>query len=123
MPMSFARRPEAWLRDHWRQTGHRDRTAAASAVVPSHPIWSATNGGGGVIVAEEIQPLANSGVHIFSPEDGQKLGLAGMINQLINGPDTKLAADTLLSGGRQADLGPRHHLPPGGPPSSTAFKN
>src|SRR5690606_17054087 len=34
-------------------------------------------GGGGVIVPEEIQRLRASGVHIFSPEDGQRLGLAG----------------------------------------------
>nr|WP_062984430.1 fused isobutyryl-CoA mutase/GTPase IcmF [Nocardia salmonicida] len=40
-------------------------------------------GGGGVIVAEEIERLAASGVRIFSPEDGQRLGLPGMINELI----------------------------------------
>ncbi|HQH06729.1 MAG TPA: cobalamin-dependent protein, partial [Phycicoccus sp.] len=39
-------------------------------------------GGGGVIVADEIDRLKKSGVHIFSPEDGQKLGLVGMINQV-----------------------------------------
>ncbi len=40
-------------------------------------------GGGGVIVPEEITRLREAGVHIFSPEDGQRLGLAGMINELI----------------------------------------
>ena len=37
-------------------------------------------GGGGVIVPDEIERLRASGVTIFSPEDGQRLGLAGMIN-------------------------------------------
>ncbi len=40
-------------------------------------------GGGGVIVRDEVQRLAKSGVLIFSPEDGQKLGLAGMVNRII----------------------------------------
>src|SRR5881397_746957 len=33
-------------------------------------------GGGGVIVPQEIERLRASGVRIFSPEDGQRLGLA-----------------------------------------------
>src|SRR5262245_4861701 len=33
-------------------------------------------GGGGVIVPDEIALLATRGVRIFSPEDGQRLGLA-----------------------------------------------
>ena len=37
-------------------------------------------GGGGVIVPAEVERLAAAGVRIFSPEDGQQLGLAGMIN-------------------------------------------
>jgi methylmalonyl-CoA mutase len=49
-------------------------------------------GGGGVIVPAEIQRLADAGVRIFSPEDGQRLGLAGMINELIRDCDTDLAA-------------------------------
>ncbi len=40
-------------------------------------------GGGGVIVPEEIALLASRGVTIFSPEDGQRLGLPGMINTII----------------------------------------
>ena len=40
-------------------------------------------GGGGVIVPEEIARLRESGVTIFSPEDGQRLGLAGMINTVV----------------------------------------
>src|SRR6186713_2986301 len=36
-------------------------------------------GGGGVIVAEEIDRLARCGVRIFSPTDGQRLGLEAMV--------------------------------------------
>ncbi|MGW6898930.1 fused isobutyryl-CoA mutase/GTPase IcmF [Streptomyces sp. NPDC054919] len=65
-------------------------------------------GGGGVIVPEEIERLARSGVHIFSPEDGQRLGLAGMINALIKTCDVSLwhkepaEADRVLAGDRSA---------------------
>ncbi|MGX4688095.1 fused isobutyryl-CoA mutase/GTPase IcmF [Streptomyces sp. JNUCC 63] len=47
-------------------------------------------GGGGVIVPEEIARLARAGVRIFSPEDGQRLGLAGMINSMVEACDTDL---------------------------------
>ncbi|MEM1244060.1 MAG: fused isobutyryl-CoA mutase/GTPase IcmF [Pseudomonadota bacterium] len=41
-------------------------------------------GGGGVITSEEIQLLEDYGVErIYSPEDGQKLGLKGMIQDVI----------------------------------------
>ncbi len=40
-------------------------------------------GGGGVIVPSEIRALAEKGVRIFSPEDGQKMGLAGMIGEMV----------------------------------------
>ncbi|MFQ5654426.1 MAG: fused isobutyryl-CoA mutase/GTPase IcmF [Planctomycetota bacterium] len=41
-------------------------------------------GGGGVIVPEEIEALRSSGVaHIYSPEDGRRLGLDGMIADMI----------------------------------------
>ena len=40
-------------------------------------------GGGGVIVPEEIARLRASGVTIFSPEDGQRMGLAGMVNSVV----------------------------------------
>jgi isobutyryl-CoA mutase len=49
-------------------------------------------GGGGVIVPAEIERLAARGVHIFSPEDGQRLGLAGMINGVVAACDVDLAA-------------------------------
>ncbi len=47
-------------------------------------------GGGGVIVPEEIARLRESGVTIFSPEDGQRLGLPGMINTLVRECDVDL---------------------------------
>jgi isobutyryl-CoA mutase len=50
-------------------------------------------GGGGVIVPEEIALLAERGVKIFAPEDGQRLGLPGMINELIAACDVDLCAD------------------------------
>ncbi len=61
-------------------------------------------GGGGVIVHDEVARLARSGVRIFSPEDGQRLGLVGMINQIVRECDTDVwdvaAADldAVLSG-------------------------
>ncbi len=65
-------------------------------------------GGGGVIVADEIERLRQAGVTIFSPEDGQRLGLAGMINQIVRVCDTDLwgaapsAMDAVLTGDRAA---------------------
>ncbi len=50
-------------------------------------------GGGGVIVQREIDLLHSRGVaRIFSPEDGQRLGLPGMINTMIAECDVDLAA-------------------------------
>ncbi len=41
-------------------------------------------GGGGVIVPEEIKELEAYGVtKIYSPEDGARLGLQGMINHMV----------------------------------------
>ncbi|RYX96101.1 MAG: methylmalonyl-CoA mutase [Comamonadaceae bacterium] len=41
-------------------------------------------GGGGVIVPPEIRELHDYGVtRIYSPEDGQKMGLAGMIGEMV----------------------------------------
>src|SRR4051812_26824384 len=41
-------------------------------------------GGGGVIVAAEIKALHDYGVaRIYSPEDGQRMGLQGMINDML----------------------------------------
>jgi methylmalonyl-CoA mutase len=55
-------------------------------------------GGGGVIVPAEIKELHDYGVtRIFSPEDGQKLGLQGMINEIVAACDTELAIDFPVS--------------------------
>ncbi|MBP2369662.1 fused isobutyryl-CoA mutase/GTPase IcmF [Pseudonocardia parietis] len=57
-------------------------------------------GGGGVIVPEEIELLHSRGVaRIFSPEDGQKLGLPGMINIMIRECDTDLTEQEASAGG------------------------
>jgi methylmalonyl-CoA mutase len=51
-------------------------------------------GGGGVIVPEEIRRLQAHGVaRIFSPEDGQRLGLDGMIRQMLEECATRPPAD------------------------------
>ncbi len=49
-------------------------------------------GGGGVIVPSEIAELQAYGVtRIYSPEDGQKMGLAGMIGEMVMRCDHDLA--------------------------------
>src|SRR3954469_21697561 len=92
-------------------------------------------GGGGVIVPREIALLHERGVaRIFSPEDGQRLGLPGMINVMVRECDVDLAATapasfdglhtrdpstlartlTLAEAGRLPeglDLTPRHPVP------------
>ena len=41
-------------------------------------------GGGGVILPEEIKALEKYGItRIYSPDDGRKMGLQGMINDMI----------------------------------------
>ncbi len=47
-------------------------------------------GGGGVIVPSEIAELAAHGVRIYSPEDGQRMGLAGMIGDMMKQCDVSL---------------------------------
>ncbi len=54
-------------------------------------------GGGGVIVSPEIKALASVGVRIFSPEDGQKMGLAGMIGEMVMRCDIDLATQAPTS--------------------------
>jgi isobutyryl-CoA mutase len=49
-------------------------------------------GGGGVIIPEEIRDLAQHGVRIFSPEDGQRMGLAGMIGEMVMTCDRDMSA-------------------------------
>jgi isobutyryl-CoA mutase len=69
-------------------------------------------GGGGVIVPAEIDALHAYGVaRIFSPEDGQKLGLQGMINEIVAAADVDLtrrmpaSIDALRNGDRFARAG------------------
>jgi methylmalonyl-CoA mutase len=50
-------------------------------------------GGGGVIVPPEIRELQDYGVtRIYSPEDGQRMGLAGMIGEMVMRCDQDLTA-------------------------------
>jgi methylmalonyl-CoA mutase len=68
-------------------------------------------GGGGVIVAAEIRELMAYGVtRLYSPEDGAKLGLQGMIDDVIRSSDYDLcklapaeadAVEALRSGNRR----------------------
>ena len=68
-------------------------------------------GGGGVIVASEIKELMDYGVtRLYSPEDGAKLGLQGMIDDVIRtsdydlcklAPNEATALESLQSGDRR----------------------
>src|SRR3954468_14030876 len=50
-------------------------------------------GGGGVIVPDEIADLHAYGVtRIYSPEDGQQMGLQGMINDMLQKCDVDITA-------------------------------
>ena len=62
-------------------------------------------GGGGVIVPEELSELQDYGVsRIYTPENGQSMGLQGMINEVVEIADIDLApfapqeADAVLTG-------------------------
>lgn len=66
-------------------------------------------GGGGVIVPDEIRELQDYGVaRIYSPEDGQRMGLVGMIGDIVRRCDFDLTAhapaslDSLQAGDRRA---------------------
>ncbi len=67
-------------------------------------------GGGGVIVPEEIRELQSYGVaRIYAPEDGQKLGLQGIIDDMLRRADADLAKAlpkdlTLLDSGNHGTL-------------------
>jgi methylmalonyl-CoA mutase len=51
-------------------------------------------GGGGVIVPEEAAELEQYGVaKIYTPEDGRRLGLQGIINHFVEGLDDPLGPD------------------------------
>jgi methylmalonyl-CoA mutase len=69
-------------------------------------------GGGGVIVPSEIEELHAYGVtKIFSPEDGQRMGLVGMIQWMVQQCDIDLSqySPTSLASLREgADIAARH---------------
>ena len=85
-------------------------------------------GGGGVIVPDEIKELERYGVtKIFSPEDGARLGLQGMINLLVQAldfptvgegelplegltPDNKRLVASLISAAESAKVRENGHL-------------
>lgn len=51
-------------------------------------------GGGGVILPEEIEELHNYGItRIYSPDDGRKMGLQGMINDVVKKSDFPTGKD------------------------------
>jgi len=51
-------------------------------------------GGGGVIVPAEMKELHDYGVaRLFSPEDGQRMGLVGMISEIVSAADVDLSAE------------------------------
>ncbi|MBK9783839.1 MAG: cobalamin-dependent protein [Betaproteobacteria bacterium] len=55
-------------------------------------------GGGGVIVPSEIKELHEYGVtRIYAPEDGVKMGLQGMINDLVQQSDFDVGASGVLA--------------------------
>jgi methylmalonyl-CoA mutase len=69
-------------------------------------------GGGGVIVPAEIKELMDYGVtYIYSPEDGQRLGLQGMISDMIQRslPQRADGGAALLRALGQSDRFSAHH--------------
>ncbi|SDG94592.1 MULTISPECIES: fused isobutyryl-CoA mutase/GTPase IcmF [unclassified Duganella] len=71
-------------------------------------------GGGGVIVPHEIEELHAYGVtRIFSPEDGQRMGLVGMIQWMVQQCDIDLSqySPTSLAPLREGDDIATHHRP------------
>ncbi len=60
-------------------------------------------GGGGVIVPDEIAEIEGYGVRkIFSPEDGRRMGLQGMINLMLEECDFALERDIAAETSRLA---------------------
>lgn len=57
-------------------------------------------GGGGTILPQEIQELHNYGItRIYSPDDGRKLGLEGMIEDVIRQCDFPVNGNLPIAGG------------------------
>lgn len=68
-------------------------------------------GGGGVIVPSEIEELHAYGVaRIFSPEDGQRMGLVGMIRSMLEACDIDLSpyAPTTIEALQAGAIAERH---------------
>ena len=68
-------------------------------------------GGGGVIVPSEIEELHAYGVaRIFSPEDGQRMGLVGMIRSMLEACDVDLSpyAPTTIEALQAGPIAERH---------------
>ncbi|MCF8043497.1 MAG: cobalamin-dependent protein [Desulfarculaceae bacterium] len=64
-------------------------------------------GGGGVIVPEEIKELTDYGVtRIYSPADGQRMGLQGIINDMVRQMDEMAGQE--IEPPDLADLNPEH---------------
>src|SRR5690606_12069508 len=65
-------------------------------------------GGGGVIIPREIKELEEYGIaKIFSPEDGRKMGLQGMINYMLKECDFSTVPENpadYLEGLKQGDI-------------------
>ena len=67
-------------------------------------------GGGGVIVPDEIQLLQNYGVcKIYSPEDGARMGLQGMINDMIQKMDFSTTDNFQLESIDWSTFTPKNH--------------
>ena len=66
-------------------------------------------GGGGVIVPEEIDALHEYGIaRIYSPEDGRRMGLVGMIDHMLEMVDQNLLVTENLNANRLREG--HHHL-------------
>jgi len=62
-------------------------------------------GGGGVIVPEEIRGLHDYGIErVYSPEDGRRLGLVGLIDDLLQRSDQDIATWSRRSEGALASI-------------------
>ena len=89
-------------------------------------------GGGGVIVPAEIRELHDYGVaRIFTPEDGQRLGLQGMINEIVAACDVRprqgaarraVGADRRRRARADALARTAHHRPRGGDGAAAAAR-
>ena len=72
------------------QGGHMEFFSYVRSLLDAHGASDVRifGGGGGVIVPREIKALESSGItKIYSPEDGQRLGLGGIIGHLLKSSD------------------------------------